>query len=532
MGISCYENKNKKKKYKPSSPHYSYNDPVDNSKLKQSIIENFNNNNMIEGKMTNNNSKIEEKEHDSRNKNTSQKKTESKKVTNINKENDNIEEKDPYLNLDINKVYYLVCPNCKCRIPHIDTINYDNNYNDFKILYKCICNSNLKESYLGPLFNNEKPSNFCLYHNNNILNYYCNNCKKSLCKLCIDCHIFHEIEDNNNFIPKEKISIILKITNDKNVHFKGSAIINKFIKRYLTPKEEKEQKIKEYCYLKELKGHKDRVSSIIKLQSGYIATGSLDGIIRIWIPENNFCFKEIQEIGAVQCLLEFEPNKILSGTQQNNISLRDILSENDDDFICNYLGHLLWVNCLIKCSDKYFASASNDCTIRIWDYYTQEEIKTIEAHKDCIFSLIKLTNGNLCSAGIDLSIKFWNWENGLCLKIIHYAHEDIILSLCEINNGTIISSSFDKTIKIWKDYKYSGILKGHNNEVKTLCKINDNFIASGSFDNKIKIWNIKTLSCYQTLEGHSSNVASIIKLNKVCLASCSCDKNIIIWKQK
>ena len=449
-----------------------------------------------------------------------------------------IRDSEIYSNLEINKDYYLVCPNCKCRIPHIEEINYDDNNNDFKVLYNCSCIKS-KESYLRFLFSIKEPSNLCNIHNN-ILNFYCKKCKHSICESCKNGHINHQIEDNNNFIPQEKIKIILEKVNEKKEHFKGTEILNKFIKRYLNerkliPREEEkinDKTIKKYYYLKELKGHKDRVLSLIKLQSGWIATGSYDSIIRIWIPEANFCFKEIQEIGAVQCLLEFEPDKILSGTTENNICLRDIHSENDDDYICNFIGHYLWVNCLIKCSDKYFASASNDCTIRIWDYYKRKEIREIKAHEDCIFSLIKLKNGNLCSAGADLSIKFWDWEKGLCLKAIKNAHIDSILSLIELNERTLISSSSDKTIKIWKDYKCLETLNGHKNEVRTLCKIDDNYFASGSFDNKIKIWDLRQLNCFQTLEGHHSNVTTVIKLNNDSLASCSCDKTIIIWKQK
>ena len=207
-------------------------------------------------------------EEESKYENNSQKRTENIEVNNLNIEKDNkidnLNENAPYLNFDINKVYYLVCPNCKCRIPHIDIINYDTKYNDFKISYNCICNSKLEESYLGLLFNIEKPLNLCIYHNN-ILNHYCKDCKKSLCELCKEFHLLHEMEDNINFIPKDKIEIILKMTNDKNVHIKGSAIINQFIKRYLVKKEEKEETIKEYCYFKELKGHKNRVLSLIKL---------------------------------------------------------------------------------------------------------------------------------------------------------------------------------------------------------------------------------------------------------------------------
>ena len=89
----------------------------------------------------------------------------------------------------------------------MEEINYDDNNNDFKVLYNCSCIKS-KESYLRFLFSIKEPSNLCNIHNN-ILNYYCKKCKHSICESCKNGHINHQIEDNNNFITKEKIKIIL-----------------------------------------------------------------------------------------------------------------------------------------------------------------------------------------------------------------------------------------------------------------------------------------------------------------------------------
>jgi WD40 repeat protein len=267
------------------------------------------------------------------------------------------------------------------------------------------------------------------------------------------------------------------------------------------------------------------------LQSGLLAGGSENSQIYIWAPDTGFCYKQIQEIGQVFCLLEFEPNKLLSGTSECNICLRDIYSTTDD-FIFNFLGHENYVLCLVKCNNNIFASGGNDGTIRIWNYYQKIEIRKIDDGNNSILCLIKLKNGNLCSGGSDLSIKFWNWENGEFLNEIVKAHDEYIKCLCEIKENILLSGSDDNTIKIWKEYECCGVLEEHKNTVRALCKINNNYFASGSFDNKIKIWDFKNMKCIQTLEGHYSNVNAVIKLKNNSLASCSMDKTIKICEQK
>ena len=47
-----------------------------------------------------------------------------------------------------------------------------------------------------------------------------------------------------------------------------------------------------------------------------------------------------------------------------------------------FQGHLLWVNCLTKCNDNFFASGSNDSDIRIWNFSEKSEFSVLKEHED------------------------------------------------------------------------------------------------------------------------------------------------------
>ena len=296
---------------------------------------------------------------------------------------------------------------------------------------------------------------------------------------------------------------------------------------------------------KTLEGHTEKIVSLIELNSGRLASGSYDNTIRIWDANYENEDIRIQEKSRILCLLEFEKNTLLCGASDNLITLYEINSMNYE-LIHRFIGHTLWVNCLTKINNNYFASASNDTTIKIWDYYNKKCIKTLEGHDDCILSIILLKENNyLCSGAADLTIRIWDWERNKCLYILK-GHEKWVKCVLELDNGIIISGSDDKTIKIWKDYNNIKTIEEHNNSIRSLCQINKDYFASGSFDCSIKIWNINTWECVQTLVGHDSNIICVISLNNnnqknknmnymkkpLLIASCSNDKTIKIWEEE
>lgn len=300
-------------------------------------------------------------------------------------------------------------------------------------------------------------------------------------------------------------------------------------------------KIINFNCIKTLEGHSEKIVSLIELSSGQIVTGSYDNTIRIWNVNYDKVDIIIEAKSRILCLLEIEKNSILCGTSDNLIKLYNINSLNYE-FIYSFIGHTLWVNSLVKINNNFFASASNDTKIKIWDYCNKKSVTTLEGHEDCILSLILLKKNNyLCSGAADLNIRIWDWERKLCLYILK-GHEKWVKCLLELNNGIIISGSDDKTIKIWQNNINIKTITEHKNSIRSLSQINNYYFGSGSFDCTIKIWKINTWECIQTLIGHNSNIICLISLNNsvkqnsldkhlALIASCSNDKTVKIWEE-
>ena len=279
--------------------------------------------------------------------------------------------------------------------------------------------------------------------------------------------------------------------------------------------------------LNTIEAHNDKIVTLIELSNKNIATGSYDNTIKIWNHENFTCEKTIAENGYVLTLLEFIPNFLLSGTSENDIQLWDLQSLANIS-LHHFKDHLLWINCLVKCDNKYFASGSNDSTIKIWDFNERKLESTLKGHNDCILTVIILKNENLCSGSADMSIKIWDWRKCECILAMK-GHKKWVKCVYQLNNNDIISGSDDMTIKVWRDDKIYKTLKGHRHSVRTLCQIDNNKFVSGGFDNDIRIWDIKNYKCIQTVKAHKSNVICIVVLKNGKFCSCSNDHTIKIW---
>ena len=389
-------------------------------------------------------------------------------------------------------------------------VNQDNNINNDIMLTNHISNFVITNKNTPQLSSNI----------DEILNQYNDEEKKEL-KLNYD---YGFPANNNNLLSIDSKN---NIPNNTNSMVKSSKNINH------EEEKEKNNEINYNCIIS-LEGHTEKIVSLIELSSGELASGSYDNTIRIWNLNNYKEEKIINESGKVFCLLEFEKNKILSGTSENCINLWDIQSRNDA-CIYSFTGHELWINALVKCNDIYFASASNDAKIKIWDYNKKNCVSTLEGHSDCVLSLVLLKNNNLCSGSADLTIRIWDWESPSCLSILK-GHTKWVKCVFELSNGIIVTGSDDKTIKLWENNFNIKTLEGHTHSVRTFCQLNDKYFASGSFDCTIKIWEINTWKCVKTLYGHESNIISLISLkpdisNNNMIASCSNDRIIKIWEE-
>ncbi|TPX66047.1 hypothetical protein SpCBS45565_g04723 [Spizellomyces sp. 'palustris'] len=156
------------------------------------------------------------------------------------------------------------------------------------------------------------------------------------------------------------------------------------------------------------------------------------------------------------------------------------------------------------------ASASEDATIKIWDYETGEFERTLKGHTKAVQDVGWDGKGNLLvSCSSDLTIKLWDTQTDYqCVKTL-YGHDHSVSSVAFLSTGDfIISASRDKTIKIWE--VASGTIIGHLDWVRGASSSEDGrLLASCSNDQTIRIWDFGSGECKSELRGHEHVVECI-----------------------
>ncbi|GAA6064645.1 hypothetical protein JCM10212_004487 [Sporobolomyces blumeae] len=97
-----------------------------------------------------------------------------------------------------------------------------------------------------------------------------------------------------------------------------------------------------------------------------------------------------------------------------------------------------------------FASASNDGTIRIWDYRTGDALSVLR-HDDFVYSLATippLVGGGLASSGEDGLVKVWNEETGECDQVVEVPALSV-WSLATLSNGDLACGCSDNLIWVF-----------------------------------------------------------------------------------
>ena len=130
---------------------------------------------------------------------------------------------------------------------------------------------------------------------------------------------------------------------------------------------------------------------------------------------------------------------------------------------------------------------------------------------------------SLASASDDATLKIWDWELGELERTVK-GHTRAVLD-CDFGGprgGTLLAScSQDLTIKLWDpsdEYKNIRTLPGHDHSVSFVRFIpsgaagstdSGNLLVSASRDKTLKIWDVTTGYCVKTLRGHSDWVRSV-----------------------
>jgi len=254
-------------------------------------------------------------------------------------------------------------------------------------------------------------------------------------------------------------------------------------------------------------GHTDEVAALaVAPDGGWLASGSLDGTVRIWDPG--------------------------TGTRLHVLT-----------------GHAGAVHALAVAPDGgWLASGSDDGTVRIWDPDTGTRLRVLTGHAGAVDALAVAPDGGwLASGGRDGTVRIWDPGTGTRLHALT-GHTDMVNALVTAPKGAkenwLASGSDDGTVRIWDPdtgthrHTFAGRRDTNNIvwPVNALATAPDgSWIASGDLDGMVQILDPLTYGRIRAFATHPLGVHTIITVpdtaapGKTWLATASQDHTVQLW---
>jgi WD40 repeat protein len=99
---------------------------------------------------------------------------------------------------------------------------------------------------------------------------------------------------------------------------------------------------------------------------------------------------------------------------------------------------------------KLLASAGFDNVIKLWEWPSRREMRTLSGHSGPVYCVAFHPGGAILASGsLDKTIRLWNIADGKLIREIK-GHTDIVDSIAFNKDGKLLASgSSDKTIRLW-----------------------------------------------------------------------------------
>jgi uncharacterized protein with WD repeat len=225
-----------------------------------------------------------------------------------------------------------------------------------------------------------------------------------------------------------------------------------------------------------LEGHTRHVLSVAFAPNGLLlASGSYDGSIRLWDVIDGSCTKVLRDV-RLDCVwsVAFSPDgaTLASGGEDVDededfyvdegcvILLWDLSDEDTGStllFRAQRSNLMIWS--LVYSPDGQYLAAGSDLNVQLWNVATRSLQTVFEGHSGCIRSVCFSPNGKiLASASNDCSVRLWDVQamDGGCLVNLSEHHDTLAMSVSFSPCGrTLVSGSADGTARLWNPFEES-----------------------------------------------------------------------------
>lgn len=238
-----------------------------------------------------------------------------------------------------------------------------------------------------------------------------------------------------------------------------------------------------------------------------LVTSGRDKKIKIWSKEGKKNLEVIGHENSVLSLIALDRETIISASRDCSIKIWR-WSDEDGMELKNHLNyHEGTVLTLCKINEKEFFSGGADGVLNRINREGQL-ITKIQAHEEWIWGVTKINNHYYATISEDGTIKIWDLKHN---EEIESWNGKLPINSIVVQESIIYVGRLDGTIVQFRleDYKLSVLqtVKGHEGIIRKLL-IYDDCLYSASEDNTLKIWNKDSLE-FVTLIQHKNFVQDV-----------------------
>lgn len=293
-----------------------------------------------------------------------------------------------------------------------------------------------------------------------------------------------------------------------------------------------------------LTGHTRGIRSL-QMDDHKLLSASLDGTVKFWNWRTGQCLRTLSSHSDGVISVHFQDEVIASGSIDHSIRVYNF--QTGTTFSLNH--HDDWVNNVkVDMISRTLLSASDDCTIVLWDLDTREIIREFVGHVGHVQQVLPLpqdfepdedpsaaaqdptetmsvASGKssspvvgqsatdlelralygpgfvdnperplparyILSGGLDASLKLWDTSSGAVVRN-QWGHLEGIWSV-ECDSLRMVTGANDSLVKTWdpRSGKCTGTFAGHTGPVTSVA-VSDALMASGSEDGEVRLYNFK-----------------------------------------
>jgi WD40 repeat protein/serine/threonine protein kinase/DNA-binding XRE family transcriptional regulator len=184
----------------------------------------------------------------------------------------------------------------------------------------------------------------------------------------------------------------------------------------------------------------------------YIATGSADGVAKIWEAKTGNLLHVLSGHTALIQWIAFSPDakRLATASEDGTAKVWDVATGKTLLTLSLHTG-VVW-GVAFSPDGSLLATVSNDGTAKIWEAATGHELFTLTGHTGPVFSVAFSPDGQrLATASVDRTVKIWDVSAGPGAQpLTLYGHTAAVLGVAFSPDGTrLVTTSRDRTARVY-----------------------------------------------------------------------------------